>query len=112
MSKRRDWLRGAGVLTAVGALAAFVWGCQPVWSHDFWISRGGYKGLHGVSCCGSGDCKMIPEADVKITAGGYQLSTGEVVPFSEAQQSEDQDYWRCKRYDGVRRCFFAPVHGS
>lgn len=81
-------------------------------AHDFWINRGGYKGADGRHCCGQGDCKMVPEADVKITKGGYQLSIGELVPFSEAQQSEDRDYWRCERTDGVRRCFFAPMPGS
>jgi hypothetical protein len=30
------------------------------------------------------------------------------VPFNEAQPSPDGEYWRCKRPDGSRRCFFAP----
>jgi hypothetical protein len=32
----------------------------------------------------------------------------EAVPFSEAQPSPDGEFWRCKRPDGTRRCFFAP----
>jgi hypothetical protein len=32
--------------------------------------------------------------------------------YSEAQQSEDGSFWRCKRYDGSRRCFFVPGMGS
>ena len=58
-------------------------------------------------CCGNNDCFSFKPEDVKITAAGYSLPSGEVVPFSEAQQSEDGAYWRCKRYDGSRRCFFA-----
>lgn len=85
----------------------------PAGAHDFWINHSGYKSpTDGSHCCGQNDCKLIPEADVKITQSGYELSTGEVVPFSEAQQSEDRDYWRCHRYDGSRRCFFAPQPGS
>ena len=32
----------------------------------------------------------------------------ETVPFNEAQPSPDGEFWRCKRADGSRRCFFAP----
>jgi len=32
----------------------------------------------------------------------------EIVPAHEAQPSPDGAYWRCKRPDGTRRCFFAP----
>jgi hypothetical protein len=32
----------------------------------------------------------------------------ESVPFNEAQPSPDGEFWRCKRPDGTRRCFFAP----
>lgn len=81
-------------------------------SHDFWIGRGGYTAPNGASCCGQSDCKIVLEEDVKITAAGYLLFSKEMVPFWEAQPSEDQDYWRCKRYDGTRRCFFAPMPGS
>jgi hypothetical protein len=31
-----------------------------------------------------------------------------IVPYAEAQPPPDGAYWRCKRPDGLRRCFFAP----
>jgi len=39
---------------------------------------------------------------------GYRLFGAETVPFNEAQPSPDGAYWRCRRNDGSRRCFFAP----
>jgi hypothetical protein len=36
----------------------------------------------------------------------------ETVPFAETQPSPDGAYWRCKRPDGSRRCFFAPMPSS
>lgn len=80
--------------------------------HSFWINWGGYKSPTGEHCCGDDDCKELSADQVKITPRGYALTSGELVPFSEAQQSEDGNYWRCKRYDGSRRCFFAPGNGS
>jgi hypothetical protein len=39
---------------------------------------------------------------------GIGPSMYESVPFAEAQPSPDGEFWRCKRPDGSRRCFFAP----
>lgn len=81
-------------------------------AHDFWINDGSYKSpIDGSHCCGDGDCFMIPRDQVKIRPDGYLLTNGEIVPFSEAQPSEDGEYWRCKRHDGSRRCFFRPSDG-
>ena len=78
-------------------------------AHDSWISRGGHRNPAGEWCCGAGDCFAIPGDTVSISAGGYVLRTfNEVVPFTEAQPSPDGAFWRCKRSDGSRRCFFAP----
>ena len=78
--------------------------------HDFWINNGNYKSpTDGSHCCGDNDCKVIFADDVKITPRGYVLSNGEIIPYSEAQQSEDGEFWHCKRHDGSRRCFFAPM---
>ena len=84
----------------------------PAAAHDFWINHSGYKAPTGEHCCGNNDCFSFSADEVKITPSGYSLPSGEVVPFSEAQQSEDGEFWRCKRYDGSRRCFFAPQQGS
>ncbi len=78
-------------------------------AHDSWISRGGLRNAAGEWCCGAGDC--FTESAVHETRSGYQLSSGEVIPFSEAQPSPDGAFWRCKRPDGSRRCFFAPPSG-
>lgn len=81
-------------------------------AHDEWISRGGHRGVGpnaGEWCCGEGDCFVIPGEQVGVNGVGYVLWGGkEVVPFAEAQPSPDGAYWRCKRPDGARRCFFAP----
>jgi hypothetical protein len=75
-------------------------------AHDSWISRAGLRNAAGEWCCGEGDCFV--ESAVRETEGGYQLASGEIVPYSEAQPSPDGIFWRCKRPDGSRRCFFAP----
>jgi hypothetical protein len=93
----RRLLAGAVLVIASDALA-----------HDSWISRGGLRNPAGEWCCGEGDCFVVPNAQVSVSPAGYRLFTTETVPFSEAQPSPDGAYWRCKRPDGTRRCFFAP----
>jgi hypothetical protein len=46
-----------------------------------------------------------------MSPAGYAMVDGELVPFKETQPSPDGAYWRCKRPDGTRRCFFAPPPG-
>jgi hypothetical protein len=77
-------------------------------AHESWISRGGHKNAAGEWCCGVGDCFVIPGQSVSTTAQGYRLFGSETDPYSEAQPSPDGAFWRCKRPDGSRRCFFAP----
>jgi hypothetical protein len=83
---------------------------SPASAHDSWISRGGHRNAAGEWCCGEGDCFVVPTPSVGITTQGYSLFGIETVPFNEAQPSPDGAYWRCKRPDGTRRCFFAPPH--
>jgi hypothetical protein len=91
---------GMGILCASAALA-----------HDSWINRGGYRSAAGELCCGEGDCFTVN--GVTSSTVGYLLNeTGELVPYSEALPSPDGAYWRCKRTDGSRRCFFAPPPNS
>ena len=76
-------------------------------AHDSWIMRGGHRNAAGEFCCGEGDCFMVEP--VRVTANGYLImATGELVPEREAHPSPDGKFWRCKRPDGSRRCFFAP----
>lgn len=90
-------------------------------AHDSWISRGGHRNPAGEWCCGAGDCALMDPKSVTVTSRGYALSgwgtideTGrrefyhEGIPETEAMPSPDGAYWRCKRPDGTRRCFFAP----
>src|SRR5258708_2700775 len=88
-------------------------------AHDSWISRGGHRNAAGEWCCGEGDCFMLRDEQVRVTQYGYEVTLGitagisgpiqqETVPYSEAQPSPDGKFWRCKRPDGSRRCFFAP----
>ena len=93
----RRLLAGAALVIASDALA-----------HDSWISRGGLRNPAGEWCCGEGDCFVVPNAQVSVSTAGYRLFSTETVPFSETQPSPDGAYWRCKRPDGTRRCFFAP----
>ena len=92
-------------------------------AHDSWISRGGLRNSAGEWCCGEGDCFVVAPERIVVTAGGYAIvgpqagADGhavpvEVVPFSEVQPSPDGAYWRCKRPDGSRRCFFVPPSDS
>jgi hypothetical protein len=88
-------------------------------AHDSWISRGLFRNANGEFCCGQVDCFVIPKERVVMTGEGYVIIQGplagmgpvqhEAIPFSEAQPSLDGEFWRCRRPDGSRRCFFAPT---
>ena len=93
----------------LGALVAALF-LLPALAHDSWISRAGLRNAAGEWCCGEGDCFVV--SGVTETTAGYRLPDGEIVPFSETQPSPDGAFWRCKRPDGSRRCFFAPPPGS
>lgn len=77
-------------------------------AHDSWIMRGGHRNAFGEWCCGEGDCFQVPAEQVAVRRDGYLLFNTELVPFGESQPSPDGTFWRCKRPDGTRRCFFAP----
>jgi len=81
-------------------------------AHDSWISRNQLRNAGGEWCCGEGDCFVVPSDQVVMHGSGYRLFGSESVPFSEAQPSPDGAFWRCRRPDGSRRCFFAPPPGS
>jgi|SRR5205814_5569620 len=86
---------------------------SPALPHDNWINKGGYRNTAGEWCCGATDCFSLSGEEVVITSAGYMLrALNEVVPFNEVQPSPDGAFWRCKRADGTRRCFFAPPTSS
>jgi hypothetical protein len=94
----------AAALIAGGALAHDQHG------NPNWIANGRFiSPIDGQHCCGVHDCFVLSDDDVKEVAGGVLVvSMNEVVPFKEVQISKDGRYWRCKKADGSRRCFFAP----
>ena len=104
------------ILVAAIVLTACVGGDSL--AHDSWISRGNHRNAAGEWCCGAGDCFIVPKERVMMTGEGYVVIHGplagvgpqfhEAVPFSEAQPSPDGEFWRCRRPNGSRRCFFAP----
>ena len=89
-----------------------------------WIATGHYTSpIDGTHCCGLADCAVIDQENVREMAGGLHVrglvtygsgagavaqTIDELVPRPEIQTSRDGHYWRCKRPDGSRRCFFAP----
>lgn len=80
-------------------------------AHDSWIGGSGYKNGAGEWCCGAGDCFIVPREQIGTYSAGYVLFGTERVPEAEAQPSPDGQFWRCRRPDGTRRCFFAPPRG-
>jgi len=112
-----------GILARLLAFVPVLLIATDIQAHDSWISRGGHRNAAGEWCCGEGDCFVVPSDRIRITYQGYTILSGpiagvglppvvEVVPFSETQPSPDGAFWRCKRPDGSRRCFFAPPPGS
>jgi hypothetical protein len=122
VNSRAGTTRGKIMLRCLARLAlvfaTFVLIIPDSLAHDSWISRGGHKNAAGEWCCGHGDCFVIPKERIMMTGEGYVIIHGplagvgpqmyEAVPFTEAQPSPDGEFWRCKRPDGSRRCFFAP----
>ena len=97
-------LGGLAGLIATGALAHDRYG------NPNWIANGHFTSpIDGSHCCGERDCFEIPASEVQETNGSYLLiKINELVPAREVQPSKDGNYWRCKKRDGSRRCFFAP----
>jgi hypothetical protein len=79
-------------------------------AHDHWINHGGFRSpITNEFCCGNNDCFEIQETQVKVNGVGYDLTVPrETIPYTEVLPSKDGKYWRCRRSDGTRRCFFAP----
>ena len=112
----------AGALLVGGLLAS---AAAPSLAHDHWINNSrAVSPIDGSHCCGEADCAVV-DADLvaALAGGGYALRgpvtygsgegavrqwLDETVPEAEVQASRDGQYWRCRRPDGARRCFFAP----
>lgn len=68
------------------------------------------------SCCSGMDCYQAPAADVKETKYGYQLSTGELIPYSDRRirRSRDEFFHECKPGGDANSqhsfCLYVPDH--
>jgi hypothetical protein len=126
-----SWRIGPLILVALLATLALLAIPRQTHPHDSWISRQGLRNAAGEWCCGAGDCMVLDPAWIVARADGYHVAVraadwvekairgevapparNEIVPYSEAQLSPDGAFWRCKRPDGSRRCFFAPRPSS
>jgi len=110
--------------TFLAASLALVSACIAARAHDHWINNGDMVSpIDGSHCCGTADCAVIDPDFVREVAGGFALHgrvtygsgegaitqlLDETVPANEVQTSRDGAFWRCKKADGSRRCFFAP----
>jgi hypothetical protein len=77
-------------------------------AHESWINKERRTNAAGEWCCNTFDCAIVPADKITLTAGGYLLETGELIPHANAALSGDSHYWRCRRPDGNTRCFFFP----
>jgi hypothetical protein len=102
-------LATAGLLAGILMLA----GChqEPAQAHDSWINLNGLTDpVTKHWCCNHDDCNAEP---VREVIGGYQVQTGEVIPFSRILwKSPDGRWWRCRFLSGVQagqtRCLIGP----
>lgn len=102
-------MRSIAAALALAGILLVLQAIEPGSAHDSWISRGGYRNAAGEWCCGDNDCVALSKDDVIAGPNGWQIkSIRETVPYSEGAPSPDGKFWRCKRPDGSRRCFFAP----
>jgi len=66
------------------------------------------------SCCSGQDCREIDASRVKETRSGYQMPTGEIIPYSgdkRLKDSPDGEYHWCSvagAEDSHTICLFAP----
>ena len=102
------WLGGAALFGGRAGPSLSLGGAALAHGDAEWIMRGQHRNQAGEWCCGEGDCFVIPPEQVKMRGDGYVIFGVEKIPFTEAQPSPDGAFWRCKRPDGTRRCFFAP----
>ncbi|MDX8490415.1 hypothetical protein RFN29_02375 [Mesorhizobium sp. VK22B] len=107
-NRRPAGLRSLRLLPAI-ALAAFL--SVPAAAHQ---APKGWQ--YDTSCCSGMDCYQAPTADVKETKYGYQLSTGELIPYSDSRikRSRDEFFHECKPGGDANSrhsfCLYVPDH--
>jgi hypothetical protein len=81
-------------------------------AHESWISSSCLTDpSSGEWCCNHIDCR---EETVREIAGGYQVETGEIIPYSRViWKSQDGAWWRCRNLGtNTTRCLIGPPSGS
>lgn len=119
----RSHRRGLITIWVMGILGALIFAYATMADADA-------HSWYPVACCWGpsagrqGDCAEIPDKSVREGPNGYQvtLAPGDhpmvkqpisfVVPYADAQTSQDGLYHVCFRHDMTARCFFAGARGS
>lgn len=93
------------ITLAAALLAASVGGAQ---AHDW----------YPYECCSDQDCRELPAGWPKATATGWQVPSGDVIPWNDTRLRKtppDQDgaHWCTERgaEDGRTLCLFVPPMG-
>jgi hypothetical protein len=98
------------LILPASALAGSLW--VPAAAHQ---APAGWQ--YDPSCCAGVDCYQAPPSDVKETKYGYQLSTGELIPYSDhrIKRSRDEYFHECKPGGDNRSqhsfCLYVPDRG-
>lgn len=82
-----------GLAVGVAALAILSISTRHAWPHD---APTGWS--YDAACCSGLDCAQAPKEDVKETPAGYELSTGEIIPYGDRRirRSRDEFFHECK----------------
>lgn len=102
-------MRAVAFFSVIWFLAIFVFIIQS-YAHD---APTGWT--YPMECCSNYDCRM--DNRVKVVPRGYQVPSGEVVPFDDkkVRQSPDGEYHWCTGggYNhSPTLCLFVPANGS
>lgn len=89
-------------------IAGFLLAAFPAWPHD---APAGWS--YPWNCCSGYDCRMVSSSAIKTGRGGYELPSGEIVPFSSKmiRSSPDGEFHWCSQYgqdDTPTICLFVP----
>lgn len=63
-------------------------------------------------CCSGIDCHEVPASEVDLTAGGYRLKDGVVIPYGEERFSPDGKFHVCRRLAGEGKVIYPSEDGE
>ncbi|WP_245516789.1 MULTISPECIES: hypothetical protein [unclassified Mesorhizobium] len=111
VARANERLAGLQPPRLVSAIALAVFLSAPAVAHQ---APKGWQ--YDSSCCSGMDCYQAPTTDVKETKYGYQLSTGELIPYSDSRikRSGDEFFHECKPGGDANSqhsfCLYVPDH--